>query len=142
MALNIVKVAAGISSLSRLEEIVAEYSYNDPDYGRIMPMSSRNRPQRPEVLNGGSVYWIIKGEIVARASIVTIRDEERQDGRKSCQICVEARVVPTVPFLKRGFQGWRYLKPEDAPADMITADSDAGKGSTELAVELQMLGLL
>jgi len=142
LPLHIVKVAAGVSSLKQLEQVVASYSYDDPEYGRIMPMSSRNRPQRAEVLDGGSVYWIIKGKIVARAAIITIRDEERLDGRKSCQICVEAEVVPTVPFLKRGFQGWRYLKPEDAPADLITADSDDGKGSADLAAELQILGLL
>ncbi len=142
MPLHIVKVAAGISSLKQLEQVVTSYSYDDPEFGRVMPMSSRNRPQRTEVLNGGSVYWIIKGKIVARAAIVTIRDEERLDGRKSCQICVEAEVVPTVPFLKRGFQGWRYLKPEDAPADLITGDGEAGKGSAELAAELQVLGLV
>jgi len=142
MALNIVKVAAGISSLNRLEEIVAEYSYIDPEFGAIMPMSSRNRPQRPEVLDGGSVYWIIKNKIVARAAIITIRDEERLDGRKGCQICIAPKVIPTVPFIKRGFQGWRYLKPEDAPADLITGDGDSGKGSAELAAELQELGLL
>ena len=142
MSLHIVKVAAGISSLARLEEIVAQYSYDDPDLGPIMTMSSRNRPQRPEVLDGGSVYWIIKGKIVARAQIVTIRDDERLDGRKGCQICIEPKVILTVPFLKRGFQGWRYMKPEDAPADLITNDSDAGKGSIDLAAELQELGLL
>ena len=142
MALHIVKVAAGISSLNRLKEIVAQYSYDDPDLGPIMPMSSRNRPQRPEVTDGGSVYWIIKGKIVARATIVAIRDEERVDGRKGCQICVAPKVIQTVPFLKRGFQGWRYLKPEDAPADMITGDGEEGSGSAELAAELQELGLL
>ena len=142
MPLHILKVAAGISSLKQLEQVVASYSYDDPDFGHIMPMSSRNRPQREEVLNSGSVYWIIKGKIVARAAIITIRDEERLDGRKSCQICVEPKVVQTVPFLKRGFQGWRYLKSEDAPADLVTGDSEEGKGSPELAAELQILGLL
>ncbi len=142
MTLHIVKVAAGIATLNRLEEIVAQYSYDDPDLGPIMPMSSRNRPQRPEVLEGGSVYWIIKGKIVARAHIVAIRDDERPDGRKGCQICITPKVIHTVPFLKRGFQGWRYLKPEDAPADLITGDSETGKGSADLANELQALGLL
>lgn len=142
MALHIVKVAAGIATLNRLEEIVAHYSYNDPDLGPIMPMSSRNRPQRTEVLDGGSVYWIIKGKIVARAPIITIRGDERPDGRKGCQICIAPKVIHTVPLLKRGFQGWRYLKPEDAPADLITGDGEAGKGSADLANELQVLGLL
>ncbi len=108
-----------------------------------MPMSSRNTPRRDiQVLDGGSVYWIIKRKIVARARIVAIREEERPDGKKGCQICVRPEVISTVPHTKNGFQGWRYLLPENAPADLITGDSDAGTGSPELAAELQSLGLL
>lgn len=143
MALHIVKVAAGIGSLEELMRVVDLYAYDDPDLGPIMPMSSRNTPRRDsEVLDGGSVYWIIKRKIVARARIVAIREEDRYDGKKGCQICVEANVIATVPFTKNGFQGWRYLLPENAPADLITGDSDEGHGSPELAAELQTLGLL
>lgn len=143
MALHILKVAAGIGSLDQLKRVVEQYSYDDPDLGHIMHMSSRNTPKRAdELLIGGSVYWIIKRAIVARAPLVAIREEERFDGKKGCQMCIRPQVIATVPQPKRGFQGWRYLKPEDAPADLITGDTETGKGSPELAQELQALGLL
>lgn len=143
MPLHILKVAAGISSLEQLDEVITRYSFDDPELGRVMAMSSRNTPQKhTELLDGGSVFWIIKRQIVARATLVDIRPEERLDGRKGCQMCIVPKVVRTVPLPKNGFQGWRYLKAEDAPKDMITGDSDAGIGSPELAAELQTLGLL
>lgn len=143
MTLHILKVAAGISSIEELEQVVDRYSYKDKDLGQIMAMSSRNTPQRrSELLAGGSVFWIIKRQIVARAELVDIRPEERLDGRKGCQMCIKPNVIRTVPHAKNGFQGWRYFQAENAPADLITGDSDAGTGSTELAAELQSLGLL
>ncbi len=129
--------------MEQLKHIVAQYAYTDPDLGPTMPMSSRNRPKREtEVLDGGSVFWIIKRQIVARASILAIREEKRFDGKKGCQICVKPDVIPTVPAPKRGFQGWRYLRPEDAPKDLSMGDTHDGTGSPELAAELQVLGLL
>lgn len=143
MALHILKVAAGTPSIENLEEVVARYSFQDPELGHIMAISSRNTPQRrDELLNGGSVFWIIKRQIVARATLLDIRSEERSDGRKGCQMCIVPKVIRTVPQAKNGFQGWRYLQPENAPADLITGDSEAGTGSPELAAELQTLGLL
>lgn len=143
MAVHILKVAAGISSIEELEHVVKLYSVQDPELGPIMAMTSRNTPQRrTELLQGGSVFWIIKRQIVARAKLVDIRKVESPDGRKACQMCIEPKVIHTVPQPKNGFQGWRYLPPENAPADLITGDSDAGHGSPELAAELQTLGLL
>lgn len=143
MTLHILKPAAGIGSIEQLKQVVAHYSYVDPELGHVMHMSSRNTPKRADdLLDGGSVYWIIKRAIVARAPLVAIREDERPDGKKGCQMVIRPEVTLTVPQPKRGFQGWRYLKADDAPADMITGDSDAGIGSPELARELQELGLL
>lgn len=143
MPLHILKPAAGIGSIDELKRVVGHYSYHDAELGHVMHMSSRNTPKRAdELLDGGSVYWIIKRAIVARAPLVAIREEERFDGKKGCQMVVRPEITLTVPQPKRGFQGWRYLKDEDAPKDMITGDSDQGAGSPELARELQELGLL
>ncbi len=143
VALHILKVAAGVSSLEHLNQVVDHYSYTDAELGHIMHMSSRNTPKRmDEVLDGGSVFWIIKRAIVARAELVAIRQIVREDGKKGCQMCIRPHVIPTIPQPKRGFQGWRYLKPEDAPKDLTQAAGDPGKGSPELAMELKDLGLL
>lgn len=143
MTLHILKVAAGTGSLSDLRQIVQQYAYNDPELGRIMHMTSRNTPKRAaEVLDGGSVFWIIKRKIVARAPMVAIREIERSDGRKGCQMCIRPDVIATVPQPKRGFQGWRYFRPENAPGDLVSGDTDSGTGSPELAAELRSLGLI
>lgn len=143
MPLHILKVAAGIGSLEHLRDVVQRYAYQDPELGPIMHMSSRNRPKRAdEIVEGGSMFWIIKRTVVARAPIIAIREEERFDGKTGCQFCIRPEIFATVPQPKRGFQGWRYYKDEDTPDDLITGDSDAGKGSPELAQELQELGLL
>lgn len=143
MPLHILKPAAGISSIDQLKMVVERYSYQDPDLGHIMHMSSRNTPKRSdELLDGGSVYWIIKRAIVARAPLVAIREEERLDGRKGCQMCIRPEVVLTTPQPKRGFQGWRYLKGNEAPEDLLNSSDNAGQGSPELAMELKELGLL
>ncbi len=143
MPLHILKVAAGISSLEQLKRVVKHYAYEDPQLGHIMHMSSRNTPKRAEeLLDGGSVFWIIKRSIVARAPLVAIREDERLDGKKGCQMCIRPEITLTIPQPKRGFQGWRYLKAEDAPGDLLEGGNDAGKGSPELAAELRTLGLL
>lgn len=144
MPLHILKVAAGISSLEQLKLIVSQYSYSDPELGLIMHMSSRNTPKRAdELLDGGSVFWIIKRAIVARAPLVAIREEERLDGRKGCQMCIRPEVISTIPQPKRGFQGWRYLKDEEAPDDLeFNGSGSDGHGSPELAQELKSLGLI
>lgn len=143
MTLHILKPAAGIGTIEQLKHVISRYSYDDPDLGHIMHMSSRNTPRRAdELLNGGSVFWIIKRAIVARAPLVAIREDERRDGRKGCQMCIRPEVILTVPQPKRSFQGWRYLKAEEAPADLTNGQDGVGNGSAELAKELQMLGLL
>lgn len=143
MALHILKVAAGISSIEQLRDVVERYSYEDEELGHIMHMSSRNTPKRAdEILDGGSMFWIIKRAVVARTPIIAIRKIERDDGKSACQMCIRPEIIPTVPQPKRGFQGWRYYKSDDAPDDLIIGESEAGTGSPELAQELQKLGLL
>lgn len=143
VALHILKVAAGVNSLEHLRQVIDRDSYMDLELGHIMHMSSRNTPRRAEeVLDGGSVFWIVKRAIIARADLIAIREVVREDGRKGCQMCIHPNVIPTVPQPKRGFQGWRYLKPEDAPADLGTNSEIEGSGSPELAQELKSLGLL
>lgn len=80
---------------------------------------TRMTPRRKdEVLDGGSIYWVIKGIVQCRNTIIDLAETRTQDGRKACRIVLSPDLVPVVPTPKRAFQGWRYLKPEDAPADL------------------------
>ncbi|PHR93774.1 MAG: hypothetical protein COA69_03855 [Robiginitomaculum sp.] len=80
---------------------------------------TRMHPKRKdELLRNGSIYWVIKGVIQCRNQIVDLQEIFTQDGRKACRIVLAPELVPVVPTPKRAFQGWRYLKPEDAPSDL------------------------
>ena len=71
--------------------------------------------------NGGSIYWVIRGFILARQKIVRFDDVMGEDGIKRTAIVLERAIVRTIAVPKRPFQGWRYLKPEDAPKDLTAA---------------------
>ena len=81
--------------------------------------------QKEALLDGGSIYWVIKGQMICRNKIVDLEEVRTNDGRKACAIIMEPKLIPVVPTPRRPFQGWRYLKPEDVPADLI------GPGSGE-----------
>ena len=69
------------------------------------------------MLAGGSIYWVIRGHIRVRQRVTGFRSERDDNGRRYCLIEVDEILVPTLSRAWRPFQGWRYLSPEDAPAD-------------------------
>jgi hypothetical protein len=91
------------------------------------------------VLAGGSIYWIIRGRIRVRQRVIGFRSERDVNGRRYCLIDVDANLVPTLSRPWRPFQGWRYLSPEDAPADR---SGDGEPPSDQLLAELRSLGLI
>ena len=70
-----------------------------------------------EVLAGGSLYWVIKGVILVRQRIIAIDDVVDDHGPR-CGLFLDPELVRTAPQPRRAFQGWRYLEPKDAPADL------------------------
>ena len=88
--------------------------------------------QKEALLDGGSIYWVIKGVIQCRNRIIDLEEVRAHDGRKACAILMDPDLVETVPAPRRAFQGWRYLKAEDIPADLAGAS-----GGTELPPELR-----
>ena len=88
--------------------------------------------QMEALLDGGSIYWVIKGLIQCRNELVALEETKTQDGRKACSILMQPKLIAVVPTPKRPFQGWRYLKAEDAPADL-----DKIGGANDLPPELR-----
>lgn len=140
--IHIVKLCVGISSFEELE------SYRDQrahwwgaDYGEDVHVHrTRMMPKRADEIEGkASIYWVIAGQICCRQPIVRLAPYKDAEGKDYCDIIMAPDLVRTVPYPKRPFQGWRYLKPEDAPPDMAANDAD---NSHELAAELARLGLL
>ncbi len=80
---------------------------------------TRMWPKREaEILAGGSLYWVIKGVVVARQTILALEKVDEGDGIDRCGLVLDRNVVRTAPAPRRPFQGWRYLNPADAPPDL------------------------
>ena len=94
--------------------------------------------RRDELLDGGSIYWVIKGQIICRNKIIDLQETRTNDGRKACAIIMDPKLIPVVPAPKRPFQGWRYLTIDDAPADLSGPNSgeDLPPGLRRKLVEL------
>mgnify|MGYP000217246138 FL=1 len=95
-----------------------------------------------ELTNGGSVFWVIKGVIQCRQKIIRLDEYIGQDGIRRCAITMDPTLVRVQSALKRPFQGWRYLSPEDAPADLPTGREEEEPLPTELNRALAEIGVL
>jgi len=73
--------------------------------------------RREEILDGGSIYWVIKGNILCRNPIVGL-EETTKNGHRACAILMDPELIPVLPKPRRAFQGWRYLQDGDQPADL------------------------
>ena len=136
MTVHLKKLSVGSQSLDSLS---AWQVLRLEQGGRLVHVT-RNRPRRAEeLLDGGSIYWIIKGVITARQAIIDLSDAQRADGTPACGIVLSPEIIQVVPTKMRIFQGWRYLEAKDAPLD-IGAD-DAVDMPAELAAELRDLGV-
>jgi hypothetical protein len=92
------------------------------------------------LLDGGSLYWVIKGQIAARQKLIALRPLMRE-GVPHCGLVYDKKLVPVLRRPRAAFQGWRYLDPKDAPADVAAVKG--AKGLPEaLQQELASLGLL
>ncbi|PWE56487.1 DUF1489 domain-containing protein [Metarhizobium album] len=144
MALHILKLCVGADSIDDLREWVAERSMMAIAAG-LEPHSvhtTRMVPKRiEEIVDGGSLYWVIKGQVQARQKIIDIRPFTGNDGITRCNLILGPEVVETALQPRRAFQGWRYLKPEEAPAD-LAALGGGNDLPPELKRELAELGLL
>ncbi len=130
------KLSVGCTSIDKLRGLQAQRLVN---VGRLVHMT-RNRPRRvEELLNGGSIYWIIKGVITARQAILDIVETQRADGSPACGIVLSPEIIPVAPMRTRVFQGWRYLEVADAPNDILAANDE--NMPSEFVAELRELGI-
>jgi len=143
MVLHLIKLAVGVDDLAHMKKVQAarrkqrRQSPRSPHW-----VYTRNFPRRAEeLLDGGSLYWVVRGVIRCRQEFVGFeQDFDREEARKYCRIKVRRTLVSTAPQACRAFQGWRYFEPDDAPPDLSRGDtSDV---PAEMAAELKRLGLL
>lgn len=103
--------------------------------------TTRMVPKRvDELLDGGSLYWVIKGNVQCRQRLLDVRPFTDVDGINRCHLVLEPKIIPTQWQPRRAFQGWRYLTTAEAPLD--EASGKAASVPPELRNELAALGLL
>ncbi len=134
--LNLIKLAVG----ARTQADIAAFQRARTPPGSAVTIRTRQFPKRAaELIDGGSLYWVVAGLATVRQPIVDVRAVRCDDGTRATAILVEPALVSLMPRPVRAFQGWRYLRAEDAPADLGTA-SDGMPG--ELRRRLAELCLL
>lgn len=113
--MNIVKLAVGINSIQDLksrQEVKRKQYGNNTHITRLFPK------KHSELINSGSMYWVINGFISVRQKIIDIKKVEHDDGVNYCHIILDKKLFETQVIRMRPFQGWRYLSIEKTPQDL------------------------
>ena len=145
MPLHLLKLAVGAESVQdmtdRIKQRLKEKKRKGGKPEHIH--TTRMVPKRADELKeGGSLYWVIKGQVSARERILDIRPFVDKEGIGRCRIVLDGKVVPVEPRPFRAFQGWRYYQEKDAPKDLTRAAPGVAKMPEQLRRELRELGLI
>ena len=146
MALHLLKLCVGVDRVSELADWQREKLSQLEAAGEpaVLRHVTRMAPQRrQEIVDGGSLYWVIKRRIQVRQRILDLTSVTTRDGVERCSIVLDPALVLTRPLPHRPCRGWRYLKAEDAPADLPSRSQRlAAEMPEELRADLLELGLL
>ena len=104
---------------------------------------TRMWPKREkEIVNGGSIYWVIKGQIQCRQKIIRLDEIIGNDGIRRCAIVLDKNLILTTIANRRAFQGWRYLNPIDSPSDLNAMRQNEEPLPPSLAGALADIGVI
>jgi hypothetical protein len=145
MPLHLIKLCVGCDSVEDLQSWIGQKLAERKRRGQKPEHihTTRMVPKRAdEILSGGSLYWVIRGEVMCRERILDIRPFVDKDGIGRCQIVMDGKVRLVAPRPWRAFQGWRYLTDKDAPPDLSRAAPGASAMPEHMRRELRELGLL
>jgi len=138
---HLIKLSVGTESVDGLAEWHATKRAQTAD--GLPRHVTRMWPKREaEILNGGSIFWVIKGAIQCRQRILRLDEQIGSDGIRRCAIVLEPNLVRTQSSLRRPFQGWRYLAPDDAPPDLPEGRENEEALPVELNQALAEIGVL
>jgi hypothetical protein len=138
---NLIKLSVGTEDVDGLQAWQHTKRAQAPD--GLPRHVTRMWPKREaEILNGGSIYWVIKGELLCRQKVARLDEYIGQDGIRRCAIVLEPDLIRVSPALRRPFQGWRYLEVADAPPDLRAGQEGDAALPTELNRALAEIGVL
>ena len=145
MPLHLIKLCVGCDSVRDLEDWIKRKLKEKRKRGQKPERihTTRMVPKRAdELVDGGSIYWVIRGEIMCRERILDVRPFVDKDGIGRCGLVLDPKVVLVEPRPYRAFQGWRYLAAKDAPRDLAKAAPGAAAMPEKMRRELRELGLM
>ena len=138
--LNILKLSVGTKSVEGLEKWQRGKRAQGGDG---MPRHvTRMWPKRAEeLLDGGSIFWVIQGVVLARQRILRLDEVRRADGVRRCGLVLEPKLIRTEAQPRRPFQGWRYLPGSEAPRDLPEGRQDEPSLPPKLLEVLAEIGV-
>lgn len=145
MPLHILKLCVGADSVADLaawiaSRLVEQRRAGEPAEHRH---TTRMMPKRvADLLDGGSLFWVIKGQVLVRQRLLDVRAFKDRDGIGRCHIVLDPTLVEVETRPCRPFQGWRYLPPGEAPRDLGQGLPDVVAMPETLRRELRDLGLI
>jgi hypothetical protein len=145
MTIHLVKLCVGVDTIQDLKDWQVERLKQLKRAGKTPELRHRTLQaprRREEVLDGGSLYWVIRGVILVRQRILDLRPDTKDDGTPCCGIVYDEELVATRPQARRAFQGWRYLNPADAPADLRVVTDEDGDMPKAMRADLRELRLI
>jgi len=138
---HLIKLSVGSDSVESLVAWQSTPQAQGPD--GLPRHVTRMWPKREaELINGGSIYWVVQGIVQCRQRILRLDEVVRTDGIRRCGIVLDPEVTRTTTAPKRPFQGWRYLTPEDAPADLTKRRQNEEALPADLTAALADIGVL
>ena len=145
MTLHLIKLSVGTDSVEDLQRWIRQKLKEKKKRGRKAERvhTTRMVPKRAdELTDGGSIFWVIRGQIACRERILAVRPFVDKEGIGRCHLVLDPKcvLVESRPF--RAFQGWRYLEVKDAPRDLDRAAPGVGAMPEPLRRELRDLGLI
>lgn len=144
MTVHLLRMAVGVESLAHLKQIQSErLRQTEGRNENGLYTFTRNFPKQvDDLIDGGSVYWVVKRFIRVRQEILGIEKRENDEGKSFCAIRIDPVLKRVVARRQKAFQGWRYLRPKDIPEDLQSSTFAANEMPSEMADELRELGLI
>ncbi len=145
MTVHLVKLCVGAASIEDLAAWQSRRLAEQRKAGvrpRLFHATFQTPKREAELLDGGSLYWVIKGAIQVRQRLVGFEEGTKENGARCCLIVLDKELVPVRPVPRRAFQGWRYLDASDAPPDLGHGSKDFASLPPKMRRDLAELGLL
>jgi hypothetical protein len=135
---HLIKLCVGVSDV---EELADWQDRRRKQFRRVYHVTRMAPTRADELIDGGSIYWVIRGAVLVRQLIKAVERYTDEEGIGRCKLVFDPKLVPVRPVPRRAFQGWRYLNAADTPPDLppTAAGDDL---PPRLRAELAALGLL